>query len=86
MDIRERQPQDFSITRKDVDNHRPTKGCAGCTSMLRNSGRQPHTVGCRERFRELLRDGARAQHNAAKRKEFESREIEKKEEKAKKRE
>ena len=86
VDVREKQLQDFSITKKDVENHRPTRGCAGCSSMFRNMGRQPHSVECRERFRELLRNEARVQHNEAKRKEFEQRELAKRERKIMRRE
>ena len=81
VDVREKQSQDFSITKKDVENHRPTRGCAGCSSMFRNMGRRPHSAQCRERFRELLRNEARVQHNEAKRKELEQRELAKKERK-----
>ena len=63
VDVRERQPQDFSITKKDVDKHRPTRGCAGCSRIFRSMGRQPHSVDCREKFRELLKSEARIQHN-----------------------
>ena len=54
--------------------------------MLRNTGRQPHSAACRERFRQLLKDSARLQLNEAKRKEFENRELEKRERKARRRE
>ena len=63
VDIKERQTHHFSITKRDVDQHKPAKGCAGCSSMTRSTGRQPHSVACRERFRQRLKDHARVQHN-----------------------
>ena len=49
--VREKQPQDFSIAKKDVETRRPARGRAGCSSMFRNMGRQPHSVESRERRR-----------------------------------
>ena len=54
-------PREFYITKKDAENHGYTRGCLGCGSWFRGVGKQPHTAECRERFRKLMSDDARAQ-------------------------
>ena len=70
-------PRDFYISKKDAEKHGYTKGCPGCSSWFRGLARQPHNEGCRQRFRDLMRDDAKVQNNAARKREFEEKELEK---------
>ena len=60
IDTREEVLRDFYILRKDADpnlgGHGFTRGCAGCSSWITGSSREPHSEACRERFKELLKD------------------------------
>lgn len=77
IETRERVPRDFYIKKSDADKHGYTRGCGGCSSWFRGLGRQPHTDACRERFRGLMQNEAKVQHAAAKRKEFEEKQLDK---------
>ena len=55
VDIRERPPREFYISEKDCKLHGYTRGCPGCNSFMFGKGREPHSEGCRERFREILK-------------------------------
>jgi hypothetical protein len=56
--VQEPVPRDYYLTKEDVQEHGPTKGCAGYR-YFRSGIKQNHTENCRERFRELLKDKAR---------------------------
>ena len=75
IDTRERAPRDFYISKKDAEKSGITRGCGGCSSWYRGLARQPHSEACRERFRELMKDEAKVKRQAAKRKEFEDKEL-----------
>ena len=59
IDTKEKIPREFYIGQKDVSKHGTTRGCGGCSSMVRGFPRQPHNATCRERFREAMRDDAK---------------------------
>ena len=86
VDTRERAPRQFYITMKDLEKHKPTRGCGGCSSMYRGAGRQPHSEECRERFRKLLENEAKVKNAEERRREFEEKEIEKNRRKKEKKE
>ena len=74
IETRAKALKDFYISRRDVEEHGHTKGGGGCSSLVRGMGRQPHSEPCRNRFKGLLRDGAKVKHHEIRRKEFEERE------------
>ena len=86
METRDKTPRDFYIKKTDAEKHGYTRGCAGCSSWFRGLGRQPHTEACRERFRGLMREEAKVQHAAEKRKEFEEKQADKRRRKEERRE
>ena len=57
--MKEARPREFQIRKEDAEKHGYTKGCGGCSSWFRGLGRQPHTSGCREKFREAMKNEAR---------------------------
>jgi hypothetical protein len=67
VSTKEAKPRGLYVTEKNVNEHGPTRGCGGCTSLLRRTGRQPHNEVCRERFNILLKDQAKVR-NAERRK------------------
>lgn len=73
VDVREKVPRDFYISKKDAERHGYTRGCGGCSSWFKGLGRQPHTEACRARFRDLMKDEAKVRNQEARRKEFEDR-------------
>ena len=79
VDVREKVPRDFYITKKVVDELGLgyTRGCGGCNSWFRGLGRAPHTTECRERFRRLLAENAKVKSAEARKREFEEREADK---------
>ena len=77
MDTSEKAPREFYITIEDAKKHKYTRGCGGCTSFNRGLGRQPHTVECRERFRNLMREEAKVINSEERRNSSEAREKEK---------
>ena len=79
-------PREFRITLEDVNQHWPTKGCPGCGSLRFGRGTQPHSIGCRERFREILRETLKVRNYEARRKAFEEEEKARKARKEEKRE
>ena len=82
VNTREAAPREFYIKKRDVEKHGHTKGCPGCRTMFQGGTRQAHTMECRERFRNLMKDEERVAKMETKRKEYE----EKMEGEAKKRE
>ena len=71
IDTREKIPREFYIGQKDVSKHGTTRGCGGCSSMVRGFPRQPHNASCRERFREAMRDDAKVIVAENRKREFE---------------
>ncbi len=69
--MKEVRPREFQIRKEDAEKHGVTRGCGGCNSWFRGLGRQPHTDGCRERFRQLMEDEARTKLAEQKLKEYE---------------
>ena len=59
VDIRERPPRDFQISKKDAEKYEITRGCPGCSSFYRGLAKQAHTPECRERFRTLMEKDAK---------------------------
>ena len=86
IETRSRAPRDFYIKKTDAERHGYTRGCAGCSSWFRGLGRQPHTEGCRERFRKLMQDEAKVKLAQSRKEEFEEKEATKKKRKAAKKE
>jgi hypothetical protein len=84
VDVRERVPRDFYLTKKVAEELGYTQGCGGCNSWHRGLGRAPHTAECRERFRRLLKDDAKVKNAEARKKEFEEREQDKRRKKEEK--
>ncbi len=71
-------PRDFYIKKEDAEKHGYTRGCGGCSSWFKGLGRQPHTEACRERFRGLMREGAKVKNTEIRKREFEEKEVERK--------
>ena len=58
-------PKRFAIAVKDIQEHGATQGCAGCKSALMGGKfRLPHTLGCRTRFEEALKDDKKVKQSA----------------------
>ena len=72
---KETMPREFYIKKKDAEKHGYTRGCGGCSSWFRGLGRQPHTEGCRERFRKLMEEEDKVRNAAKRRAEFEEKEF-----------
>ena len=49
-------PKGFMITKADLDKYAYTKGCQGCTAVLRGLRAQTHTMRCRERLEGEMKD------------------------------
>jgi hypothetical protein len=79
-------PRGFQIRKEDAEKHGYSRGCAGCSSLFRGLGRQPHSPQCRSRFESLLKDDARFQNAERRKQEFESKIREKAAKKARKEE
>lgn len=77
-ETRDRAPREIYIRKGDAEKHGYTRGCAGCSSWHRGLGKQPHTEGCRERFRGLMKEEARVKNAKLRREEFEVKEEERK--------
>ena len=77
METREKVPREFYSRKGDAEKHGYTRGCGGCSSWHRGLARQPHSEKCRERFCELLREEARVKNAEVRRKEFETKQLEK---------
>eukprot|EP00973_Karenia_brevis_P080171 11121064-Karenia_brevis.AAC.1 len=43
----------------DLDKHKPTPGCPGCSALRRAIAYQPHSPECRRKFEELLENEAK---------------------------
>ena len=43
-------PKVFTITKEGLDTHGYSKGCRGCTAVLRGNRAQTYTAGCRQRL------------------------------------
>jgi hypothetical protein len=68
VSTKEAKPRGLYITEKDLIAHGFTRGCGGCSSIQRGTGRQPHNEKCRGRFAEILKNVAKTK-NAEKRKQ-----------------
>ena len=77
----ERPPREFYIKKIDADRHGYTRGCGGCSSWSRGLARQPHTEGCRNRFKVILKDAARVVNAEERKKDFEKNEMAKRQKK-----
>ena len=86
IETRERAPREFYIKKADADKHGYTRGCGGCSSWSRGLARQPHTEECRNRFKALLKDEARVVNADERKKDFETRELDKRRKKDEKKE
>ena len=86
IQTRERPPREFYIKKSDAETHGYTRGCGGCSSWSRGLARQPHTEECRIRFKALLKDQARVINAEERKKDFETREVEKRRKKDDKKE
>ena len=84
VDVREKVPRDFYLTKQAAKDHGYTRGCGGCNSWFRGLGRAPHTPECRESCRKLLKDDAKVKNAEAKKREFEEREADKRRKKERK--
>ncbi len=62
------------------------QGCGGCSSWFRGLARQPHSEGCRERFRELMKEDAKVKNTNERKREFDEKEVERKRTKEEKKE
>ncbi len=71
-------PREFYIKKDDLEAHGYTRGCGGCSSVFRGLARQPHNEKCRERLREVLKEGVKVRNADGRRQEFEKKELEKK--------
>ena len=60
-------PRAFQIRK---EKHGFTRGCAGCSSWFRGLGRQPHSVECRARFAELMKEDAKFKNAEVRKREF----------------
>ena len=78
IETRNVAPRDFHIRIGDADKYGVTRGCGGCSSSYRGEARQPHTVKCRERLRELMKDEAKVKNNEIRKRTFEEHELERK--------
>ena len=63
-------PRAFQIRKEDGEKHGFTRGCAGCSSWFRGLGRQPHSVECRARFAELMKEDAKFKNAEVRKREF----------------
>ena len=79
-------PRAFQIRKEDAEKYGYSRGCAGCSSWFRGLGRQPHTLECRARFAEVLKEDAKYRNAERKRIEFENKVREKEERKRRKKE
>ena len=78
LEVKSQVPRDFYLTTREIEKHRPTRGCGGCSSWFKGLGRQPHNDECRERFREAMKDEAKVKHAKEAREEFARRQEDKK--------
>ena len=62
VEVGEKVPRDFYISKKDGEKHGFSKGCGGCSSWFRGLGRQPHTEACRARFKEFMKNDAKVKN------------------------
>jgi len=71
-DVREelRAPKSFGSKREDYERHGYTRGCQGCRALLTGTTRQQHSVQCRSRMMEALKDDARVKAAKRRREEF----------------
>ena len=51
FETRSRAPREFYIKKDELEAHGHTRGCGGCSSVLRGLARQPHNEKCRERLK-----------------------------------
>ena len=58
--------------------HGDTRECGGCSNVFRGLVRQPHNDKCRERLREVLKEGAKVRNAKGRKQDFEMKELEKK--------
>jgi hypothetical protein len=70
VDTRTKVPREFYISKKDAEKYGYSRACPGCDS-LRGLGRGSHTPGCRERFRDLMKDDAKVKNQVERKRAFE---------------
>ena len=63
-------PREFYITLKDIQRHKPTRGCSGCSSLQKNRGVQPHSEECRKRFLGILAESDKVKNAEKRKREF----------------
>ena len=85
VETRHKVPRDFYIKKEDAEKHGYTQGCGGCSSWFTGLARQPHTEKCRDRFRDLMKEGAKVKNQETRKREFEEKESERKRRKEEKR-
>ena len=78
IETKSKVPREFYIKKEDLEEHGYTRGCGGCSSVFRGLARQPHNDVCRERLRSILKEGAKVQNAEGRKKDFEEKELEKK--------
>lgn len=71
VSTKESKPRGIYVTEKNIIEHGPTRGCGGCTSIMKSTGRQPHNEACRSRFSELLKHEAKVKNADMRRKAVE---------------
>ncbi len=77
IETKSKVPREFYIKKEELEEHRYTRGCGGCSSVFRGLARQPHNDVCRERRRRILKEGAKVTNAAGSRKDCEDKELEK---------
>ena len=71
MDVRERVPREFCISRRDAESfNQYTTGCPGCNTWFRGA-KMPHNQQCREIFKGLVKNEAKVKNAEARKAEFE---------------
>ena len=70
-------PKGFTITKEDLDTHGYSKGCRGCTAVLRGNRAQTHTAGCRQRLERKMKDVEKVKTAKKKMDEYVAKVIEK---------
>ena len=70
IETRSKVPREVYIKADDLEEHGYTRGCRGCSSVFRGLARQPHNEKCRERLREVFKEGAKVRNAEESKQEF----------------